>query len=248
MDRGRFDAELGGALAGVGLLPGLVDEKAGAGFAPAGAEVGVFEDGAHGDDALFLAVLGAEHDAGFDGLARRGERERTAGEGDAAAGFFGTAEKQFQQLAAAGADEPEKAEDLAGGGGERAGFGEAGAAQAFDDEAGAGGRARRVVVDVREFAADHALDDGVAGERGEVGRVHVAAVAQNRDAVAELENFLHAVGHVEDGAAAGAEFADDGEEPAHFAVREAAGGFVEGDDAGTAGEGFGDLDHLALAE
>jgi hypothetical protein len=107
---------------------------------------------------------------------------------------------------------------------------------------------RGVVVDVGEFAADHALHDGVAGEGGELGGFDVAAVAEDGDAVAEFEDLLHAVRDVEDGAPARAELADDREEPAHLAVGEAAGGFVEGDDAGAAREGFGDLDHLALAE
>jgi hypothetical protein len=92
---GVFDAQLGGAVAGVGLLPGFVDEDAGARGAAAGAEVDVFQHGADGDDALFLAIFGAEHDAGFDGGARRTEGEFAAGEGDAAGGFRGGAEEEF---------------------------------------------------------------------------------------------------------------------------------------------------------
>src|SRR3954469_1668433 len=109
-------------------------------------------------------------------------------------------------------------------------------------------RARRIVVDVGQLSADHALYHAIARERLQLGGLDVFSIAQNRDAIAELENFVHPMRHIENRAAARFQIADDSEKPADLAVGETARRLVEGDDARTARKRFRNLDHLSLGE
>ena len=99
-----------------------------------------------------------------------------------------------------------------------------------------------------DVAPDHLVDEAVVvGVLDALGG-DVAAVAQDGDGVAEFENFLEPVRDVEDGAAAVAQATNDGEEAAHLALGEAAGGLVECDDTGAAGERLRDFHHLPLRQ
>ena len=98
-----------------------------------------------------------------------------------------------------------------------------------------------------EFAANHLLDEALRRGGGDGLGGDVAAVAQDGDGVAELENFLEAVGDVDNGEAAGLEGADEAEEFARFAEGEGTGRFVHDDDARAGADGRGDLDKLLAA-
>ena len=80
---------------------------------------------------------------------------------------------------------------------------------------------------------------------GDLG-ADVFAIAEDGDAVAQEENFLHAVADVEDADAFGFELADDAEEDFGFAGGEAGRGFIHDEKAAFVGESPGHADHLAL--
>ena len=61
-----------------------------------------------------------------------------------------------------------------------------------------------------------------------------------------MEQFVHAMGHVEDGAAVTLEFADGLEKAFHLASGETAGWLIQRQYACAARQGFGDLRHLSL--
>src|SRR3954469_16006322 len=96
--------------------------------------------------------------------------------------------------------------------------------------------AGRVIVDIGQLSADHALHHAIARQRAQLGALDVFSVAQNGDAIAELENFVHPMRYIKNRAAACSQIANDGEKPANLAVGEAAGRLVEGDDPRAARE------------
>ena len=94
--------------------------------------------------------------------------------------------------------------------------------------------------------ADHHSDDlrvvGVLdGTRGDV-----AAVAHDRDAVADMAEFLQAMGDVDERRPPVLEAANDAEELFDLAFRDRSGRFVEDENAWRLGKRLGDLDHLLL--
>ena len=70
------------------------------------------------------------------------------------------------------------------------------------------------------------------------------AIAQDGHTVGELEDFIEAMGDINDTNAAGAQIANDGEEEAGFVAGKRRGRFVHDDDAGAGTEGAGDFDEL----
>ena len=76
-------------------------------------------------------------------------------------------------------------------------------------------------------AADHELDDLRHRDLGHVTCGRPLAVAQDRDAVADLLHLVEVVGDEEDADALGRELADDLEEAVHLARRECRRGLVE---------------------
>ena len=166
----------------------------------AGTEVDVLRHRADGDDALLLAVLGAEYDAVANGGPGRAALHRPAVHAHLTGRRQDCAAQQTHELGASGADEAEEAGDLAAGHAEGHRFPQARPGQTADLQPAGRVSTRPVVVDVREFAADHAPDQRVARHPGQrIVRDDVPAVAQHRGGVAELKDLVQAVGDVEDG-------------------------------------------------
>jgi hypothetical protein len=116
-------------------LPVLADDDAADRVVAAGADVAVLDEVAHGDDPLLLAIFGAEHDPGADGVARPANLHRRAHHRHAPGGGADVAEDELEQFGTAGADEAEDAKDFAAGDAERRGFREAGAFQSCPRQA-----------------------------------------------------------------------------------------------------------------
>jgi hypothetical protein len=83
------------------------------------------------------------------------------------------------------------------------------------------------VFELGHFAAEHHGDELTLGEVGGAALAHELAVAQHRDAIREFEDLVEEVRDEQDGDAAVAQFAHDGEELLHLAAIEARGGLVE---------------------
>ncbi len=75
-----------------------------------------------------------------------------------------------------------------------------------------------------------------------------AAVAQDRDAIGDLEDLFHAVGDEEDRHALLAQGVHDAEEPLHLVRREGCGRLVHDQHAHVERDRLGDLDGLLLGE
>jgi hypothetical protein len=98
-----------------------------------------------------------------------------------------------------------------------------------------------------QFAADHLRDDAVRIGFADFLGGDMAAVAQHRDVVAQGEEFLNAVGDVDERDAAGFQLAHELEEIGGFGGGERAGGLVHHDDLGAGADGGGDLHELFAA-
>ena len=102
--------------------------------------------------------------------------------------------------------------------------------------------------EVVRVAADHVLDDPGGVDVVGLGLGDEAAVAQDDDAVGDLERLFEVVGDVDDRDAVGGEVAHDAEEHLDLGRAERGGRLVHDQDAGVLGERAGDLDDLLLAE
>ncbi len=92
------------------------------------------------------------------------------------------------------------------------------------------GRLRRIFA--FDVAPDHAHHEVVLGEiRRDVEGALVDAVAEDRHALGEIEDFGQSVAHIEDAGAAGGEVAHHGGELADAVQVERRGGLVEEEDA-----------------
>ena len=133
-------------------------------------QVGEIADGDVGADrqveqqAVALAVLGQERDAGAAGVARRADRDRPAVDADLALGGHAAVDA-VQDLAAAGAEQAGEADDLAGGDGE---------ADVLGAEDGAGvagdGRARATSSTARRAGRRRMLGEEPAAAAGPTSR------------------------------------------------------------------------------
>ena len=92
-------------------------------------------------------------------------------------------------------------------------------------------------------AMSSVLRDARGGPRGDV-----LAVAQDRDAVRELEGLVQVVADEDRGDAVRLELAHDLEEVVDLAQAQRGRGLVHDDDVGLVEQGLGDLDHLLLAD
>ena len=210
-------------------------------------EVEVEADAERHAQALITPTFGDEGHAAVDGVALAGRVKRLVFEGDLAGGALRSSEEALGELAAAGADQTVEAHDLA-----RADFkrhiGEAGAGQVSDGEQRGADRDRFLVVGVGQRTGDHVADQRRLVGIGDVAGGDQGAVAQNRDAVGELEDLLHAVADIDDRDALAVEAADEGEEGVGFLAGQVAGGLVEDEKAGAAHGGARGGDELLLAD
>ena len=101
-------------------------------------------------------------------------------------------------------------------------------------------------IDLGDFAADHETNETSFVDVADGVRADALTIAQDGDAVGEGEDFLEAVGNINDADAVFAEVADDGEEEALLLLGEGRGGLVHDHDAGTGAEGAGDFHELLL--
>ena len=76
----------------------------------------------------------------------------------------------------------------------------------------------------------------------------VLAITENSDRITHLEYFFHAVGDVEHHSAFVTQPFDDALELTDLLYREAAGGFIKGNNLGVAQQGATNFDHLLLAD
>ena len=83
---------------------------------------------------------------------------------------------------------------------------------------------------------------------GGVVRGDVAAVAHDRDPVAEREDLVEAVRDEQDAGALVAEAAGDGEQPLHLDSAERGGRLVHDEHLGVERDGLGDLDDLLVGD
>ena len=97
-------------------------------------------------------------------------------------------------------------------------------------------------------APDHQLDHPVVGDLVRAEAPHHAAVAQDRQAVAEVPHLLHPVRDEDDGRARRAQPLEQRAEPLHVVAGERRGGLVEQQQAGAARDRAGDLDLLLGGE
>ncbi len=253
VDRRRRDREALDRLGGEALLGRRVDQQ------PAErAQVGERHVLAHAEveqQPVALAVLGDESDAGLQRLARRARADRSALEHDAPSGDREAAVAGAEHLAAAGADEPAEADDLPGGDGEAdvahdelAGALRMGDAEPLDGEhLVALGRqlgARRV--EVGQAPPDHRADDPLRVELRACDLVDDSAVAQHREAVAQLGDLVEPVADEDGRQPVLAQVADDVEEAVGLLARQRGGRLVEDQHRRVAVERAGDHHELLV--
>ena len=107
-----------------------------------------------------------------------------------------------------------------------------------------------VVLDVvlGQFASDHGGDKLRLPHGLAVEHAHVQAVPEHFDMVGYLEQFLHAVGDVDDADVAGGERPYDAEQDLHFLLGQGGGRLVHHDDPAAEGDRPDDLDDLLLGD
>ena len=100
--------------------------------------------------------------------------------------------------------------------------------------------------DVSHLAADHEGDQFSRTQIGRGGGADQAAIAEDRDAVGQTEDFVHLMRRVDDRHATGLQAGDGPEEGGDLVVGEGGRRFVHQDDVGLTAERLGDLDDLRL--
>ena len=99
-------------------------------------------------------------------------------------------------------------------------------------------------VPVRQVAPRHRAHDGLVVDVGDGAGEHAPAVTQHRDLCRDLADLLERVADVDHAHARRRELADDREQPLDVEALQAAGRFVEQDDARADGHRAADFDHL----
>ena len=107
-------------------------------------------------------------------------------------------------------------------------------------------RARAPIEFVAERSSDHVADDGLARERARLVGDDVRAVAQDGDAVGDLERLFERVADEDDGDAVGAQSFDQREKMALLFRRQRRRRLVENDELGLEPHRARDLHHLPL--
>ena len=158
------------------------------------------------------------------------------------------AEEREEEVALAHAVEPADAQNLAGP------EGEGKILHASLDGESFGGQDRRLPAPGRlcrlgregrgQRASDHQLDHPVVGDFVGPEAPHHAAVAQDRQAVAEIPHLLHPVRDEDDRRALGAQPGEERAEPLHVVAGERRGRLVQQEQSRLARDGTSDLDLL----
>src|SRR3954447_24983164 len=195
-----------------------------------------------------LAVLGQEPEAGAHRAARVAGAHDGAVDLDLAALHGVGAEDRPQELAAAGAEQAGDADDLAGAHLEVDGRHRPDRLQAAHRQPRRADRPARGRIERLDLAADHRGDERVLVEVAHRPARDQAAVAEHRDAVADLEHLLEVMGHVHHGVARVAELMDAREQRLRLGLRQRRRRLVEDQDARRRAEDLRDLDELLRGE
>ena len=102
------------------------------------------------------------------------------------------------------------------------------------------------VIHVAERAPDHHVHHAVMVKISHIDGAHIAAVPQHGEPVADLLEFLKAVGDIDDAHAPRLEVADDLEQMVDLGLRQACGGLVHDDNPAIARYGLDDFHHLLV--
>jgi hypothetical protein len=102
-------------------------------------------------------------------------------------------------------------------------------------------------VNLLDAAADHHLDQTIHGRGGNGLGPHLAPVAKNGDAIANLEHFVEAVGDKEYRDAAFGQTPHNREQGTHLFVGQCRGWLVENQDFDVLGKRLRDFDDLPFA-
>ena len=201
------------------------------------------------DQALLLAVLGNQGQAGADGVDRVAQFHGLAVDADPSGQGRNDAEQSLEQLGAAGAHQAGDADDLAAANRETQRMPRPGGhGQILHLQHRVAHRVRPPGVELRHIAAHHQRYHGVVGDRPGAQFAGIGAVAQHQDAIGQPLYLAQAVGDVDDADTTGAQLADDGEQHLGLFAGETGGRFIHDQHAGIGGQGFGDLHQLAAAD
>lgn len=207
-----------------------------------------------GQEALLLAVLWKQDDTLGDRCSGGGEAGRSAADKDAAGTGGIDAGNGAEYFRPAGAHEAGNAKDFAAADRERDVLEGRRATKVSDlQEDGARGFGKRLGCILGgdclcASGAGHGFDDLAWRGMLNVEDARDLAVAEHGHAVADGEDFLEAMGDVDDGYTGGAEPAEEIEQTLDLAGGDGGGGLVENEDAGVGAEGAGDLDELAVGD
>src|SRR5918992_1616478 len=199
-------------------------------------------------EALVLAVLGNEGEAGLHRCARRPDPHGGAVAPDLAGVEPIDAEDRARHLGAPGADEAGQADDLAAPEGERDVAKDTLAREPADLERRLADHRRLLREELPEVPAHHVADQSAGIELGRRSRDDMGAVAQHRDRVREGEDLLEPVRDEEDGHAALPEVLDDAEQLLGLARGEGRGGLVHDHHARVHRQCLGDLHQLLVGD
>ena len=239
------------------ILAALVDEPAGAADLVVRGDGDVGADGEAEEQGLLLAVLRHQAHSGQHRVMRPGEIDLPAVDPDFAGIERVGAEDRPRGLGPPGADQSGKAEDLALVRLERDvdeldRMGIAGVAASREpldlerDRPALGDRA--LAVKRADLASDHHPDDRVDRDVGDLSGADIAAVAQDREPVAEPEHLLEPVGDEDDRQALGLERGHDAGEIGDFGLAQRRGRLVHDDEPRPHRQRPGDLDQLLLGD
>ena len=175
--------------------------------------------------------------------------DRLAVDKHLAAGDAGAAKQSFHQLAAPCPYQSEQANDFTAAhrqayrGAYARGF------YLFEAQQFAAVLTRFPVIDITQIAPYHRLHQQVVVDLLHVAEgADIATIFKHGNSVAEGEDLLHTVRHVQNDAPLFAQLADHPEQVLDFTCRQGAGGFVKGDNFGITRQRFGNLHHLPLAD
>ncbi|EAU65598.1 conserved hypothetical protein [Stigmatella aurantiaca DW4/3-1] len=252
---------LDGLLARRGPHPQALDERLGHLAFPAGVhDAEGREVAARGDgdvllhrlaleDAIGLAVLRAEHEARAHRLPGMVDLDRHPVDAQLACAALVGAIQEPRQLAAAGAHQPEEAENLPGANLEARRGRQARALQPRDGEPHRAGRAGPPAPDVLDLPAHHLPHQHLARQPLQgVVLGHQPAITQHDAAIAQAEDLIQPVGDIQDDLAGRAQPFHQPEEHLALMGGERGGGLVQGNDRGVEDGGLGNLHHLPGAQ
>ena len=105
------------------------------------------------------------------------------------------------------------------------------------------------MVDIAQIAPDHRLNKLVMVNLLHIGKgAHIAPILKYGDGIAQRKYLLHAVRHVQNGAAFLPQLADHAEQVFDFTRGKRTGGFIKGNNPGVTRQRLGNFNHLPLAD